>query len=96
LKQIYGDQIDDMPVIIFTDSRNLYEGVHNIKLVDDAWLITDVSIIKDALIDGTISCFKRVAKEDMLANCLTKSGASAEKLMYVLQTGNYVLPPGLV
>ena len=96
LKQIYGDRIDDVPVIIFTDSKNLYESVHSSKLVDDAWLITDICIIKDALHDGTIKCLKRVSGEDMLANCLTKFGATAETLMEVLQTGRYILPPGLV
>lgn len=96
LKQIYGGRIDKIPVIIFTDSKNLYESVHSSNLVDDAWLITDISIIKDALHEGTITVLKRVAGEDMLANCLTKCGASAETLIEVLQTGRYVLPPGLV
>jgi hypothetical protein len=95
LRQMYGAIIDSLPVMIFTDSKNLHLAVHSTNLVDDAWLITDVEIIKDALEDGTITCFKRVAKEDMLADCLTKSGASAEKLLHVLQTGRYVLPSGL-
>ena len=95
LKQIYGDVIDDVPVIIFTDSKNLYEAVHSTSLVDDAWLIPDVAIIKESLEQGTISCLRRVASEDMLANCLTKFGASSEQLLQVLQTGEYVLPFGL-
>ena len=94
LKQMYGETIDKLPVIVFTDSKNLYESVHSSNLVDDAWLITDISIIKDALHDGTITSLQRVLSEDMLANCLTKFGASAEKLMDVLQSGKYVLPPG--
>ena len=96
LKQIFGDRIDDVPVIVYTDSKNLYESVHSSNLVDDAWLITDISIIKDALNDGTVTCLKRVSGDQMLANCLTKFGASAEQLIEVLQTGRYILPPGLV
>ena len=96
LRQIYGERIDKVPVVIFTDSKNLYESVHSTNLVDDAWLIVDVSIIKDALNDGTITCLKRVSGDEMLANCLTKFVASAEKLLEVLQTGRYILPPGLV
>ena len=49
--------------------------------------------IKDALNDGTVTCLKRVAGEQMLANCLTKCGASADQLIEVLQMGRYILPP---
>ena len=96
LRQIFGDRIDSVPVVLFTDSKNLYESVHSSGLVEDAWLIIDISIIKDAISDGTISCLKRVLGEDMIANCLTKCGASAVKLLEVLQTGQYIMPPGLV
>ena len=95
LKQVYGDVINEIPVIMFTDARNLSEAVHSTALVEDAWLIPDIAIIKDALCDGTISSLRRVSSNDMLANCLTKSGASAEQLMTVLQSGKYVLPDGL-
>ena len=44
---------------------------------------------------GTISCVRRVSSEDMLANSLTKAGASAERLLEVLQSGKYELPEGL-
>ena len=94
-KQVYGDVVDGMPVIMFTDSRNLFEAVHSTALVEDAWLIPDIAVIKDALNNGTISCLRRVYSENMLANCLTKAGASAEELMKVLQTGQYILPDGL-
>ena len=96
LRQIFGDKIDIIPVVLFTDSKNLYEAVHSSGLVDDAWLIIDISIIKDALSEGTISCLQRVLGEDMIANCLTKFGASAATLLEVLQTGQYLMPPGLV
>ena len=92
MKQIYGDDIDAVPVIIFTDSRNLFEAIHSTKLVDDAWLIPDIAVVKEALENGTISSVKHVASEDMLANCLTKAGASAEKLLKVLRTGVYNSP----
>ena len=36
-----------------------------------------------------------VASENMLANCLTKAGASSEQLLNVLRTGQYVLDHGL-
>ena len=95
MEQIYGEVIDNLPVVIFTDSKNLDEAVHSTGLVEDAWLITDVAIIKESLEKGTITCLRRVFSDDMLANCLTKAGASAEQLLQVLQTGNYLLPSGV-
>ena len=93
--QIYGDTVDAVPVVMFTDSRNLYQSIHSTSLVEDSWLIPDIAIIKEALENGTVSCFRRVASQDMLANCLTKAGASAVQLLEVLQTGTYKLPCGL-
>ena len=84
-----------VPTIVFTDSRNLFQAVYSSSLVEDAWLIPDIAIIKEALEQGTIMSVKRVASEDMIANCLTKAGASADKLLDVLQTGRYVIPSGL-
>ena len=92
LKQIYGDVMDEVPVVIVTDSKNLAESIKSTKLVEDAWLIPDIAVIKEALENNTVTCVRRVASEDMLANCLTKAGASSEKLMTVLRTGKYVLP----
>ena len=95
MKQIYGEEIEDIPVIMFTDSKNLFEAVYSTALVEDAWLIPDIAVIKDALENGTITCLRRVESEKMLANCLTKAGASSEELMTVLQTGYYTVPAGL-
>ena len=95
LKQIFGEVIEDVPVVVYTDSRNLHEAVFSTSLVDDAWLIPDIAILKEAIENNTINSFRRVTAEDMLANCLTKAGASAEQLMTVLQTGQYELPSGV-
>ena len=91
LVQIFGDSLQTIPVIIFTDCKNLYDAVYSTCLVDDAWLIPDISIIQEALEQKTVTSLRRVAGKDMLADCLTKAGASAEQLMHVLQTGQYEL-----
>ena len=57
-----------------------------------SWLITD--IIQEALERRTVTCIRLVLKEKMLADYLTKTGAPGEKLLCVLQTGQYCLPPG--
>ena len=42
-----------------------------------------------------IAEIRRVSRADMLADCLTKTGAPSDKLLEVLQTGKYELPRGL-
>ena len=84
MKQVYGDVVEDIPVVMFTDSRNLYDAIHSTSLVEDSWLIPDIAVIQETLENGTISCVRRVSSASMLANCLTKAGASPEKLMTVL------------
>ena len=91
-RQIYGEIVDSVPVILYTDSRNLHEAIYSTTLVEDAWLIPDIAMIKEALVHKTISSVRRVDSKNMLANCLTKSGVSSEQLMKVLQTGHYVMP----
>jgi hypothetical protein len=44
--------------------------------------------------NGTVSWVKRVASDEMLANCLTKQGAGAANLLQVLHSGEYRLPGG--
>ena len=95
LSQIYGEIIDHLPVVVFTDSKNLYEAINSMCLVDDAWLIPDVAMIKEAKEQGTVTEIRRLSGKDMIANCLTKAGASAEDLLHILRTGKYNMPPGL-
>ena len=94
LLQIFGDEIDSLPVVLFTDCKNLHESIYSSSLVEDSWLIPDIAIIQEALEQRTVTCVRRVSKEEMLADCLTKAGASGEKLLSVLQTGQYCLPSG--
>jgi hypothetical protein len=92
LLQIFGEDIKTLPVLIYTDCKNLYDAIHSTSLVEDAWLIPDIAIIQEAIVQGTITSVQRVKSKDMLADCLTKAGASAEKLLFVLQTGRYECP----
>ena len=96
LKSIYGSVMEKIPIVVYTDAKNLTRAVHTTSMVEDEWLIVDIAAIKDALEDGTVSSIRRVAGTDMLADCLTKQGASADKLMEVLHTGFYEMPEGLL
>ena len=62
--------------MVVTDSKNLEEAIKSTSLVDDPWLIPDISVIKEAVENKTVMEVRRVAGTDMLADCLIKPGAS--------------------
>ena len=94
LAQIYGQRIKAITTLVVTDCKNLEEAVHSSSLVQDRWLITDIAAIKEALENKEITQVHRVPSERMLANCLTKAGASGEELRTVLRTGRFEIPEG--
>ena len=55
----------------------------------------DIAVVKEAVQQGVVTEVRRVEGKDMIANCLTKQGASSSMLTKVLQTGCYDLPGGL-
>ena len=92
LAQIYGTRMQSIPTIVVTDCKNLEESVHSSSLVEDRWLITDIAAIKEALETKEVTEIRRVPSEKMIANCLTKAGASGAELMTILRTGRYEMP----
>ena len=61
-------------IVCNTDSHQLYDGLHSIKLVKDKRLQIDVALLQ----------VNWIHKEFQLADSLTKLGASSEKLLSVL------------
>jgi hypothetical protein len=94
LEQLFGKRVNKIPTIVVTDSKNVAEAVKSTSLVDDPWLIPDIAVIKEAMDNGTVTAIRRVASEEMLADCLTKAGASGALLLDVLGSGEYKLPGG--
>ena len=92
LAQIYGTRVESIPTVVVTDCKNLEEAVHSSSLVEDRWLITDIAAIKEALESKEVTEIKRVPSEKMIANCLTKAGASGVELLEILRTGRYEMP----
>ena len=95
LKQIFGAKVDSIPVIITTDSNNLFKAVYSTSLVEDGRLIPDIAVVKEALELEVVTEVRRVDTKEMIANCLTKAGASSTLLTNVLKTGCYDLPGGM-
>ena len=94
LSEIYGTRMKDIKTIVVTDCLDLEKAVLGTKLVENAWIVEDVAIIKEALANGDVSSIARVSSHRMLANCLTKSGTSSDELMQIIRTGSYEPPKG--
>ena len=50
-------------------------------------LRVDVAVMKENLSNDEISKLVRVESKDMIADCLTKKGASSKALLKLLRTG---------
>ena len=92
LAQLFGSRANNVKTVVVTDCKNLEEAIKSTSLVDDPWLVPDIAVVKEALENKTITKVKRVRGEDMLANCLTKSGASGKELLEVLKSGEFKVP----
>ena len=96
LRQIFGEEAERIPGLALTDNQDLYSCVHNIKPCEDKRLMADILNIKQAIADdNTITELRYVPKEEMLADCLTKTGKLGEELLEVVRTGVYRIPGGV-
>ena len=72
---------------MFYDNKSLYDSLHsstNVK--EEKRLILDIALIKEMLQKNEINSVTLVRKEQ-LADCLTKQGASSERLRDVIEAG---------
>ena len=81
LSEIFGKDIINIPIKIYTDSKNLYKAVMSTTLIEDRRLRTELAILKEAIGKKEINELSWIPGHQMLANCLTKRGASAESLL---------------
>ena len=92
LRQVFAAEIDEVQVSITTDSNNLFKAIYSISLVEDGCFVPNIAVVKESIEQGVIAEIGRVDSKEMIANCLTKAGASSSLLMEVLRTGTFVLP----
>ena len=92
MSELYGVCIFDVPVNLYTDSKNVYRAVHNTSMVDDPRLRTEIACLKESVENREITNFKLLPSTKMIANCLTKKGASPKDLLQVLRSGHLVDP----
>ena len=86
LKELMGD---DIPLYLYTDSKNLHDSVNTSALVDDHRMRIDISRFKESIDKREVSHFKLISSDVMLAGVLTKKGAAGFMLMNIFRTGKY-------
>ena len=92
--EIYNlpDEEQHVPIECRTDSKSLYDNLMGTKNVSDKRLRLDVAYIKDKIRRKEIARITWVPTEYQLADCLTKQGASADKLLQILGGHELLLP----
>ena len=92
LGELFGAEAINIPVNLYTDSDNLRKNVHTTAMVDDPRLRTEIACLKESLQNGEVNNFFLIPGKKMLANCMTKRGASAKDLLEIIRSG-YMLDP---
>ena len=84
LQEIFDQKIN-FPIILKTDSRNLYDAVHSTKTLEDRRLKIDICSLRQKLANKEIHTIEWIPKDFQLADCLTKIEAPTSKLIEVLR-----------
>ena len=87
LGEVFGKIEQKVPIKVYTDSNNSVKAASTSALVEDSKLRLDLAILKESLETEEIEELNFVKSGQMLANCLTKKGASSKSLMAVLRNG---------
>ena len=91
---IYGEKAeskDILPIIAFTDSKQLWNSVHSSKKCKDVALHRDICLLKEKIGEGIVSEVRWISNEHQLADCLTKKGVHPKKLAVVVETGEWTV-----
>ena len=93
-RAIYPQQViskltsfDDIPIDAFVDNKSVVEAVYSTKSAEDKLLRIDVGSVKELLERKIINTVQWIPGEQMLANPLTKLGASCLDLLKCIQQG---------
>ena len=92
IKEIYSGKVDlkkpsQIPVVAFTDSKGLWESVHNSRQCEEKLLRNTIASLKELLQDGMVRSIEWVPTKQQLADCMTKKG-SKDKANWLLEIGS--------
>ena len=77
-------KIKDVPIHCFVDNKSLVDALSSSKQVEDRRLRVDVAVLDDMLAKKELTNVSWIDSCSQLADCLTKRGASTEKLRATL------------
>ena len=82
--EILGHKNELLPILCYTDSKQLYDATYSLRSIEDKRLRIDIAVIREMITKKEINQIIRIPSEDQLADCLTKLGASSSKLVTLL------------
>ena len=95
LGQMFGKAAEKIPGLALIDNQDLWSTLHHLKNCEDKRLLADIIQLKQSIIiDHTVQEVRYVQSKEMLSDCLTKPGRSAEAFNIILKTGEYRIPGG--
>ena len=94
VQETYKAKIDlrrpeQLPVIALTDSKSLWESIHNTRQCEEKLLRNTIAGIKEMISLKMVNSVKWVSTVDQLADCLTKKGTkSSSDWLLAVADGN--------
>ena len=96
IKEIYNGSInlrnpEQVPVSAYTDSKSLWESLHNSRQCEERLLRNTVALLKELMQNKMVKSIQWVPTDKQLADCMTKKGSKdkANWLLDVAKT-NYL------
>ena len=88
INEIYTGEIEiknpgQIPVLALTDSKSVWENLHNTRQCDEKLLRNSIAGMKELMELNMVKAVDWVSTKDQLADCLTKKGSNGNKLMQV-------------
>ena len=76
---------DLFPIYCYTDNKSILDTINSTKVLTEKRLKVDVCIIREMTEKQDVKSVSWCDSSSQLADCLTKVGASSEKLLHVLK-----------
>ena len=76
----------NIKIEFFTDNHQLYDSVYSIRAVENKRLRTEIALLREVINKKEIIKINWIENKYQIADCLTKYGASSEKLLKTLKT----------
>ena len=76
----------NMKTECFTGNYQLYDSVCSIRPIQDRNLRTEIALLREMINKKEITKINWIENKYQIADCLTKYGASSEKILSILKT----------